>query len=522
MVAIKESKIAMSQPPEIGRATFPDSGAGPVRDADPGLGTQDAELIVAVFRTLVLLVALLVPRLLYSSSGVAMWEIWLAALAGVYNIAAAIACVFPNRFGLRRPFIIAMDALLITTWIRLSGQWELFPFYYLVIVVAAMWFRVFGGAIVAIFCNFFFMLMWGIEASDPSIAQPAPFTLQMSRNPFTLELALNCALLFLVGCLVGYIVEIQEQERQRRLEDELLIANYQREIDLSSQLQPLLLDQGLFGNERLTAETSGGNSASEAGQEAAASLRQRLHPSLEIGAAMKSARVLGGGDYFDIIPLENGRTGLAIADVSGKSVRAQARLPLLKYQLRALAPLYSQPELLMQRLNEALIPDLQPELYIALCYIILDPRRRTLAWCNAGHIAPLLLDTESGGLNLKALDTDGPALGMFSGIDYRCRALPWNSNDQILLYTDGLTDAFSYGGSEDGEEQVRLLATRLAHQGETPKLIADELVALASSILDGESKSQSPFARFLPAHSANRTETQHRDDITVVMVRNAT
>ena len=126
MVAVKEPKLAQSPPVETARS--------PLTDSAPG--TQDAELIVAVFRTLVLLVALLVPRLLNLSAGVAMWEIWLAALAGIYNIAAAIACIFPNRFGLRRPFIIAMDALLITTWIRLSGQWELFPFYYLVIVLS--------------------------------------------------------------------------------------------------------------------------------------------------------------------------------------------------------------------------------------------------------------------------------------------------------------------------------------------------------------------------------------------------
>jgi serine phosphatase RsbU (regulator of sigma subunit) len=111
---------------------------------------------------------------------------------------------------------------------------------------------------------------------------------------------------------------------------------------------------------------------------------------LQLGAIMQPAREFGGGDYFDLIPLEGGRTALCIADVAGKSVRAQARLPLLKYALRALAPLHLEADVLVKRLNETLSPDLQNELFIGLCYIVLDPRAGRLSWCNAGHIAPLL------------------------------------------------------------------------------------------------------------------------------------
>ncbi len=452
--------------------------------------TREAELIVAVFRTLVLIAVLVGPRVLGLPTSYERGEIWLAAVAGIYNIITALGCLLPSRYGLRRPFISAMDLLLVTLWIQLSGQWELRTFYYVIVVVAAMWYRVLGGIIAATFCNFFFLYLWFRMAGDPQIFEPPRFDT---------TLILNTAMLFLVGALVGYIAESQERERERRLEDQLLIANYQREIDLSSQLQPSLVAPQLLGG----AET--GTLSNDA--------------QLDVGAAMQSARTLGGGDFCDVIPLGNGLTGICIADVSGKSVRAQARLPLLKYSLRALAPLYSQPEKLVARLNQTLAPDLQPELYIAFCYIVLDPKKHTLSWCNAGHIAPLLLAKDQAKATL--LKTHGPALGMFGEAEYAGSTQSWQADDCLFLYTDGLTDALSFRGSEDGEAQLKKLALRLANSGQNAHQCAEELLALATAILDDNSALER-------AHSAlNRggfkyeddEQKRHRDDITVAVAR---
>ena len=328
---------------------------------------RDAEMILAVFRTVILVVALVGPHIFDPDYTLGPHEVALAALAGIYNIAVAISVLKPRRFGLRRPFIVAMDLSLVTCWMQVTGNYQLFSFYYVVVIVAALWFRVIGGAVTAAFCNFFYLFFVVGWFNDWEKVLPPDFISRM---------ALDTGVLFLAGCLVGYISEAQEVERQKRLEDQLLIANYQREIDLSTQLQPLLFSAG--------------------GQNAVSGERRLDDLRLEAGVAMQSARTLGGGDYFDILPLQNGKTALFIADVSGKSVRAQARLPLLKYALRALAPLYSDPALLLSRLNETLAPDLQPELFIALCCIVLDPAHQTLSWCNAGHVAPLLLPQAPG------------------------------------------------------------------------------------------------------------------------------
>lgn len=550
--------------------------------------SQDVELIVAIFRTLVLLVALLAPRLFYPTSGFNVQMIWLAAIAGIYNVAVGFAYLSPSPFGMRRPFIVAMDMLLITLWIQLSEQWELFPLYYVVVVVAAMWFRVFGGVVAALFCNFFFLLLWARAAGSPG-----------TPMAFSTTFALNVALLLLIACLVGSVAEAQERERTRRLEGQMLVANYQREIDLATQMQPLLVPSQWVStgdgdspvttlrfayNEPDIPDELGANGADTTstqnavphnglrnefpnGRQSHTSLShlntpgEELHTlpgapdrllsdevlnreledselvdvrplppmldrTLQMGAAMRPARSFGGGDYFDIIPLSGGRTALCIADVSGKSVRAQARLPLLKYSLRALAPLYKEPDALVKRLNETLAPDLQSELFIGLCYVVLDPRRGQLTWCNAGHIAPLLIssraaNTKQGDASspeITLLETNGPALGPFPEIGYSEEKLPWRPGDRLLMFTDGLSDALSYGGSEDGEEQIRLtsLAINLEYWNE-PDSIAQRFVNLASAALeytDSRLINLAPLRR--SADAGGGPASGRRDDITVV------
>ena len=473
-------------------ATHPE---GPPPESEFDEHSRDAEMILAVFRTVVLIVALLGPRLF--GRALEPREIALAALAGIYNIAVAISCAHPRRYGLRRPFIVTMDILLITVWIQFTSNAALVQFYYVVVIMAALWFRVFGGLVAAAFCNFFFLFLLGRLANEFEL--PLDFS----------AVALNTGLLFLVGCLVGYISEAQELERQRSLEDQLLIANYQREIDLSTHLQPLLM----------STETAD-----------AASDTRKLDPHLEAGVAMQSARSLGGGDYFDILPLPGGKTALFIADVSGKSVRAQARLPLLKYALRALAPLYPDPANLLTRLNETLAPDLQPELFIALCCVVLDPAHHTLSWTNAGHIAPLLLpQAPPDGDNLESadgevcpallpLETDGPALGMFAETVYEARTLPWLPGDQLLLFTDGLVDALSYGGSEDGEMQVKRLCGRLARGRRLGvREEAQNFVDMAVAAFDAAM----PLAQrlHLSGKASIAAPSAQRDDVTVALIR---
>ena len=475
-------------------ATAEQGTSAPVSDVASGEhAIRDAELLLASLRMLLLVALALAPRFRAIQEAYQPDALLLMMVAAVYNIFTIVASIYPTRFRLRRAIIVAMDATLISAWIHISGRWDLLPFYYVVVVVAAMWYRVLGGMIMAAVCNFVWLLMW---------VRLLP--------TFTLSMGLNAVLFFVIGALAGYIAEAQDREREQSLERELLIANYQSEIDLSGELQPLLLS-------RL-------EKSSNASQ-------------LDIGAALQSARDVGGGDFLDAIPLPNGTTLLCIADVSGKSIRAQARVPLLKYSLRALAPLHAQPAELMGRLQTTLLPDLGPELYIAICLVVVDSEAQSLTWCNAGHLAPLLVrdvgapesKTEKGNARtmenqtlLLNLTATAPALGLFPELKIAQKTLAWRPGDALLMFTDGLPDALSYGGEIDGEAQVRTLALGLGSshvagvQPPSASEIAQELVGLAGVALGDK-----PFVarHFTLARSAT-SKTVHRDDVAVLVARN--
>lgn len=478
--------------------------ANPIPEIESGAhAIRDAELLLASLRMLLLLALAIAPRVLQVEEAYKANALLLMMVAGVYNIFTIVASIYPTRYRVRRAIIVAMDATLISAWIHISGRWDLLPFYYVVVVVAAMWYRVLGGVIMAAICNFLWLLLWARLAATPGLA----------RLPiFTLSMALNSVLFFVIGALAGYIAEAQDREREQSLERELLIANYQSEIDLSGELQPLLLSR---------LEKSGNAN------------------DLDIGAALQSARDVGGGDYLDAIALPNGTTLLCIADVSGKSIRAQARVPLLKYSLRALAPLHAQPAELMGRLQTTLLPDLGPELYIAICLVVVDSEAQSLTWCNAGHLAPLLVRGaptlaqgkperihrkigDNQAIVPVELEATAPALGLFPDLKIAQKTMVWKSGDALLMFTDGLPDALSYGGEIDGEAQVRALALGLreSHVAGSPVPTAGEaareLVALAGVALGDK-----PFvARHFTLARSLTAKAVHRDDVAVLVARN--
>ncbi len=447
---------------------------------------RDAELLLASLRMLLLMALALVPFVYPVREAYGSGALILMAVAGVYNIFTIVASIYPGRFRLRRALIVTMDATLISAWIHISGRFELLPFYYVVVVVAAMWYRVLGGVLMAAVCNFLWLMLW---------VRPAATGGGVLLQP-NYPMALNSVLFFVIGALAGYIAEAQDRERERSLERELLIANYQQEIDLSGELQPLLLSRPEKGG---------------------------VPHDLDIGAALQSARSVGGGDYLDAIPLADGATLLCIADVSGKSIRAQARVPLLKYSLRALAPLHPQPAELMARLQTTLLPDLAPELYIAICLVVVDSKLQLLTWCNAGHLAPLLIRA-SGAISDApfALAATAPALGLFPELKITQKSVAWKKGDALLMFTDGLPDALSYGGEFDGEAQVNALALGLRENGfdaetmPTSAEAAQELVALAGVALGDK-----PFvARHFTLARSAVAKSVHRDDVAVLIARN--
>ena len=153
-----------------------------------------------------------------------------------------------------------------------------------------------------------------------------------------------------------------------------------------------------------------------------------------------------GGDWYDFIPMEKGRWGLVLADVSGKGTAAALLMSATRGMLRSLVEAACTPGEVLGKLNRLLIEDFPAGRFVTMVYGVLDPAKRTLTFANAGHPRPLLLTGESA----QFLDVErGIPLGLgpgdFSEVEVN---LPMGS--RLVFYSDGITEALNQTDEEYG------------------------------------------------------------------------
>jgi sigma-B regulation protein RsbU (phosphoserine phosphatase) len=190
-------------------------------------------------------------------------------------------------------------------------------------------------------------------------------------------------------------------------------------------------------------------------------------PGYEIASAWQSARLVGG-DYFDILPLDEKTLGLCIADVAGKGMPAALLMSNLQAAVRGLASLSVTPDLLCRRLNSIVYRNTESDRFITFFYAQLDGPARRLAYVNAGHNAPFVLRADGSHDRLR---DGGAVLGVFASPDYELGSAQLSPGDRVILFTDGVTEASNLAGEEFGE--ARLLRLLEDHRA----LSADELQA---------------------------------------------
>ncbi|MFD5713332.1 SpoIIE family protein phosphatase [Streptomyces pharetrae] len=142
-----------------------------------------------------------------------------------------------------------------------------------------------------------------------------------------------------------------------------------------------------------------------------------------------------GGDWFDVIPLEDGKTALVVGDVMGSGINAAATMGRLRTATNTLAVLGLDPARLLEhldRITEGL------DHSIATClYAVHDPRRRQCRIANAGHLPPVRVRAGRGP-ELLDLPTGAP-LGV-GGVAFATTEFGLDPGDQLVLYTDGLVE----------------------------------------------------------------------------------
>ncbi|MCQ3938040.1 MAG: hypothetical protein DPW18_13465 [Chloroflexi bacterium] len=216
------------------------------------------------------------------------------------------------------------------------------------------------------------------------------------------------------------------------------------------------------------------------------------HPNWQIAARWRTARQVGG-DFYDLIELPNSQLGVFIADVADKGMPAALFMALTRTLVRAAVLETASPAEAVRRVNDLLLPDTQQGMFITAVYGVLDLAQGTFTYVNAGHNPPFWMRANG---ELEKLTRTAVALGVLAEPKVQQRTLSFEHGDTLLLYTDGLTEAFSPHGELFGE--ARLMNVMNALQANS----ADEVLQVVEECLND----------FVGAHPL-------ADDLTMLAIR---
>jgi serine phosphatase RsbU (regulator of sigma subunit) len=173
---------------------------------------------------------------------------------------------------------------------------------------------------------------------------------------------------------------------------------------------------------------------------------------IDLAVRWRTAREVGG-DFYDAFLTKNHSLGVSIADVADKGLPAALYMTVTRTLIRSTSQSISTPGKVLERVNELLFDESRNGMFVTCIFTILDPKTGVLTYANAGHNLPLLLKKSTG--NIETLPHGGIALGVVRNARYEEFKIPLDPGDELLLYTDGVTDAFSVTGESFSETRLR-------------------------------------------------------------------
>jgi sigma-B regulation protein RsbU (phosphoserine phosphatase) len=200
-----------------------------------------------------------------------------------------------------------------------------------------------------------------------------------------------------------------------------------------------------------------------------------LIPGLRIEAASTPARIVSG-DWYDYVPMANGRWGFVLADVAGKGLGAAMLMTSVRSVLRTVAHTAATADEVLNRVNCFLVDDLPDGRFVTMVFAVYDPATRTLQYANAGHPLPLLL--RSGDKVISLEGSSGTPLGLFEGT-YTNNEVVLASGSRLMLYSDGITEAEDAAGEEFGTVRAAQL---LLHPQTDPDYMLRQVDAFSNGI----------------------------------------
>lgn len=173
-------------------------------------------------------------------------------------------------------------------------------------------------------------------------------------------------------------------------------------------------------------------------------------PGYQVSAMSLPAKHVGG-DYYDFLKMPDGRTGFAVADVSGKGVPAAILTATTRSYLQS--ETQHKDSTLAQtvaRMNRMVCRDVTNDMYVTMVLTVLDPEDGTLEYVNAGHAHPFVVDPRG---KMEFLDSGGIFLGIDDSLQYTSGTAAIPPGGILVLYTDGVTDIQNTAGEVFGEER---------------------------------------------------------------------
>ena len=180
---------------------------------------------------------------------------------------------------------------------------------------------------------------------------------------------------------------------------------------------------------------------------------------LDVWASMTPARDIGG-DFFDLVPLADGRVALGVGDVCGKGVPAALFMGITRTLIRI--NLREAPDLpgAIRKANAYLVNNNAGQLFATALYAAYDPRSGELEYCNCGHLPGLI--RRPGGV-VETLPVGGLPVGLFEPMKMAVHRVQLRPGDLFFLYTDGVTEAEDPEARQFGEDRLEDLLAKKGH-----------------------------------------------------------
>ena len=183
--------------------------------------------------------------------------------------------------------------------------------------------------------------------------------------------------------------------------------------------------------------------------------------SLDIYASMHAAKEVGG-DFYDFFRIDQDRIGFIIADVSGKGVPAALFMAVSNMLVRSIAQTASASNICINDVNKLLCKTSVDSMFVTLFYAIIDYKTGVIDYTNAGHNPPYIIHKDG---EIESLPySQNFVMGVFDDFEYKNDRFLLEEGDALVMYTDGITEAFNNEKEQFGERRLEDTLSELAYE----------------------------------------------------------